>query len=131
MRAPPHQERWTERGSIGYGLAVVGTGLAAGLRYVLGLSFPELPPFITFYAFVVLSALVGGAGAGLLATALSAVAVTVFFLGPGANLHEVIPDEWLGLAVFCAINVVMSIVSGRVRTARRRVQAEAQAARIA
>ena len=53
---------------IGYGVTVAGTVVAALLRWVIGKTVGEVPPFITFYPVALASAALGGTGPGLLAT---------------------------------------------------------------
>jgi two-component system CheB/CheR fusion protein len=126
MGSPGRGDTRTDRRATGYFLAVVGTAAGALVHYALGLPFPDLPAYISFYPGVVISAAVGGWGAGILATFLSAVAIALLFLGPGANLQEVSPDEWVGLALFAAINAGISILGGWFRAAWRAQRAQAE-----
>jgi hypothetical protein len=49
-------------------VTVAGTVVAALLRWVIGKTVGEVPPFITFYPVALASAALGGTGPGLLAT---------------------------------------------------------------
>jgi PAS domain S-box-containing protein len=107
---------------FGYIVAVLGTVLAATLRWWLGLAVGQtLPPYITFYPVVISAAMIGGVGPGLLATALSALAVDLLFLPPvGLGLER--PADLVGSALFFAINLALTFVAGRLRHAHRATQ---------
>jgi PAS domain S-box-containing protein len=81
----------------------------------MALTGPELPPFVLFYASVVLAAAFGGLGPGLLATAASA-AVAWTWLLPAQPVHA----EEARLALFVALGALVSVVAGGFRLARRR-----------
>ena len=51
-----------------YGVIVLITTAAAVLRWGLEREFGNLPIFLTFYPAVIISALIGGVGPGLIAT---------------------------------------------------------------
>src|SRR5512138_1708781 len=75
-RSRPGRKPWA-----GYAVAVIGTALAALVRWWLGVTVGQtIPPFITFYPAVICAATLGGVGPGLLATFLSSVAVDILFL---------------------------------------------------
>jgi K+-sensing histidine kinase KdpD len=59
-----------------YVVAVAGTAAAALLHWVLGNTVGQIPPIITFYPVVLASAALGGRAPGLLATVLTAAAVS-------------------------------------------------------
>lgn len=114
-------ERATTSAWFGYGLAVLGTAAAAFVRWGLGKLVGEaLPPYITFYPVIILSALLSGRLAGLLATVLSAATVAAVFTWP-LDLADI-----TGLALFTGINVAMSYIGGALWTARGRAQAAAR-----
>jgi len=114
---------------IAYIVAVIVTALAAAERWVLGtLLGPELTPYITFYPMIMLAALFGGVGPGLLATALAAMAVSYLFLPPIGSFAVFHPAHKVDLALFIAINIAVSFVCGALRAARRRTLAEARRA---
>ncbi|MBI5687619.1 MAG: PAS domain S-box protein [Verrucomicrobia bacterium] len=102
------------------GVAVLGTAAAAASRLVLGrLVGDTLPPYITLYPVVIVSAILGGAWAGLFATGLAAATVTAMFLWPLDHA------EITGLVLFVGINVATSFIGGALRTAWSRVRATA------
>jgi len=72
-----HLPRLRQRRALGLASAAALVAVSLLLR----LPLPELPPFLTFFPAVLLSAFIGGRAAGLLALAATAVAAP-FFLAP-------------------------------------------------
>lgn len=111
----------------GYLASVAGVAIAALIRWYLGQFFGEnLPPYMTFYPTVMLSALAGGFLPGLLATALSAFAVAHLFLPPEGSLALERPGDAAGMFLFVLINLLLSVVAGALRRARLRDRASAR-----
>jgi PAS domain S-box-containing protein len=73
-----HLPALRERPLYGFGLALLLTTGAVVLRLLL----PDLPPFLTLYPAVLLSAFVGGRWPGMLAMVIGAIAAWYLFLGP-------------------------------------------------
>ncbi len=112
-----------------YVVAVVATALATAIRWWLGrLVGQNLPPFITYYPLVIFAALFGGTGPGLLATALATLAVKFLFLAPVGSIAVAHPADQVGIALFMAINLAVSLVCGALRAARQHTFAEARRA---
>ncbi len=101
----------------GYAVAVGGTALAAVVRWAIARWVGEIPPFITFYPVVMAAAVLSGTGAGVLASVLGALAADWLFMPPIGSLWPIAPGQGAGLVLFTAINVLISIVGGRLRTA--------------
>ena len=120
----PHSAESTNGRAAGYAVAVAGTAAAALLRWVIGLTAGEIPPFITFYPVTLLSAALGGTGPGLAATFLTALAATFFFIEPRGHVAITSTADGVGLLIFVGINVAISLVGGRLRTAHLRLQAQ-------
>ena len=115
----------SRHGLTNYAMAVLFVATAAALESALWRWVqPSLSPLFT--AAVLFTALRGGLGPALLATALSAVASAFFFLPPTRSLH-IGPDDALRLCVFTVVAVVVSSVAAARRRAERRL-AEAWAA---
>jgi PAS domain S-box-containing protein len=115
----------------GYAMAAAGVVVATWVRWVLGHHLgQELPPYITFYPIIILAALFGGTGAGLVATALCSCSVAYFFLEPRGSLLVDRPVDMAGISIFAAINLIMSVVGGALRRARARSEAEARRAEL-
>jgi PAS domain S-box-containing protein len=77
-----HLPALRERPLYGFGLALLLTVAAIGLRVAL----PDLPPFLTLYPAVLLSAFVGGRWPGMLAMVIGAIAAWYLFLDPSRSL---------------------------------------------
>lgn len=110
LRQRPGGKLWP-----GYAVALAGTAAAALFRWIVGEWVGEIPPFITFYPVVMAAAMLGGTGAGLLATVLSALATDLFFIPPIGRLWPLAPGDAAGMTLFVAINILISIVGGRYR----------------
>ena len=91
-----------------YLLAVSATAVAVVARLVLDPAWGLRLPYITFFPAIMLSGWLGGWGPGLTTTLLSAFAATYFWVPPVETLRITDPTEWLGLAVFVFVGVVMS-----------------------
>jgi two-component system CheB/CheR fusion protein len=116
----PHRRAlpaWLRRlGCYGLTLLLVATG--ATVRAVLArLVGPGLPVYIMFYPAVMLAALVGGWGPGLLAT-LTTAAVADYWLLPPPGWKIESPVDEVGLVIFCCMGIFMSIVAELYRRTR-------------
>lgn len=109
------------RSLIDYGLAVGATLLACAAHLVMGRFAGELPPYIFFYPALMIAALLGGLGPGLLATGLAALLGWLILpLEHDRTLHADV-----NLALFFGMGVFVSVVAGLYRRARdRAVRAE-------
>jgi two-component sensor histidine kinase/PAS domain-containing protein len=84
---------------------------------------PGLSTFVTFYPAVMIAALLGGIGPGLLATALTVVIVAIWVMPPTGQLAIAEPVNQLALTLFCCMGLFMSWVAELVR--RNQVKAAA------
>jgi PAS domain S-box-containing protein len=88
-----------------------------------------------FYLSIIVSALLGGLGPGLLATLFAALWAYYFYFQSPGNLAPRPPGELLGLAVFCFIGFLISVMGQWSIQARRASQAStkelAEAQRVA
>ena len=91
--------------------------VAAVLRW-LGESLGPLPLFITFYPAVLLAAILGGSGPGILATVLSALVAVYFFVPPVGQFQVEHPNDLLALGIFVGTNVSISVLAERLRRVR-------------
>jgi diguanylate cyclase (GGDEF)-like protein len=97
----------------------VGLSFAALLLMLLLRPLMEPSVFFLFLAAVAISALYGGLGPGLMATALSGVACNYFFLKPYDQLFRG-PEEAFRLAIFLATGLIISwLADGRKRAEQR------------
>lgn len=86
-------------------------------------------PWVTFYPAVMVAALYGGLSTGLLATALSALAVLVW--SPTVEPFIDDPGDWLGMGVFMVNCAMISLVSEAMHRARARATAAREQAEAA
>jgi len=108
------------RPRVQYALAVLAVAVAFALREavsgVSGLGWP----YVTFYPAVVLTAVLGGFGPGLLATFLSALAAALWILPPRWRLLPMAEPDAAGLLVFSVMGLCMSALAGLYHRARER-----------
>ncbi|MEH1861720.1 MAG: PAS domain S-box protein [Nostoc sp.] len=78
--------------------------------------------FLLFFAAVAVSAWYGGMEAGLLATALSTLAVSYFFLEPVFSLLVASLDNILGLGLFVLVTTIINLLNSELRTAKQHLQ---------
>lgn len=78
-------------------------------------------PFITYAPFVVVSALIGGLGPGLVTTLLCTLELTCFTIKPsGMTALEDAPN-WFGIAIFLTMGVAASLLAERLWNSRERL----------
>ncbi|AJE04662.1 DUF4118 domain-containing protein [Geobacter pickeringii] len=78
-------------------------------------------PYITFYPAVIVAALLGGLVSGLLATALSAMAVALLLLEPMGRFRVGDPTDLQIMGIFVASGVMVSWISETMHHAQTRV----------
>ncbi|HEY5915197.1 MAG TPA: PAS domain-containing protein, partial [Verrucomicrobiae bacterium] len=108
--------RWRWR----YALTVGIVALATALRWGLDSLFGPGVAFITFFPAVGIVAMIAGGRAGVLATILSAVAAEWLFLGSGYRLTHSALGDLVGLGLFVAAGVLISVTAGMLGRARKR-----------
>jgi K+-sensing histidine kinase KdpD len=84
----------------GYVAAVVCIGLATLIRAGFGWLGGEMLPLVSYYPAILLSALMGGTAAGLLALVLSLVMVWSDFPGPLLSFDQPTRDESVSLSLY-------------------------------
>ena len=107
-----------------YGFAVVAALVALLLRLALAPILGEQSPFMLFWAAIIGSSLYGGLGPGLVATALTAALGAYFLLPPIYSLAVADPRVQLSVVLFAVQGVVLSALTGALRAARRRAEAD-------
>ncbi len=95
-----------------YGLAVASVVLTQLLRWQLVPILGQRLLFAFFALAVVVSALFGGLGPGLLATALGALTAVYFGMPPYGSLAIRDPEDWIVVALFLVVGGLISGVSG-------------------
>ena len=106
-----------------YGLSILAVVAGYFLRLALTQWVgPDLPTYITFYPFVMLAALVGGIGPGILATVMAALLVDYWVLAPIGAFHITTFADAVGLAFFTSMGLFMSVVAGLYRNTRDKLE---------
>jgi signal transduction histidine kinase len=112
-----------------YGVAVVITVTALGLKLLIKPRVAGDMPFLVFFAAVIASAVIGGMGPGLLAAMLASVLEDYFFTPPLGHLGFEAPGEPVRVTLFLLESAFVSMICSRLRAARERVEAAAAEAR--
>ncbi|MEI1375127.1 ATP-binding protein [Nostoc sp. UHCC 0926] len=105
------------------------TLLAVGSALLLTLLLQPLLKstiFLVFFAAVAVSAWYGGMEAGLLAIALSTLAVSYFFLEPVFSLFVASLDNIVRLGLFVLVTILISLLNSELRTAKQHLQMSLQ-----
>ncbi|HZC24489.1 MAG TPA: PAS domain S-box protein, partial [Candidatus Binatia bacterium] len=106
----------------GYGWALLAVAVAGLLRYGLDIAFGSTQPFVFFYPAIMLISLLCGLAPSLLATAASATFVWFFLLGPRNSFATVNRRDAIGLLVFIAMGVIMSVAGDLFRRRAQRIR---------
>jgi signal transduction histidine kinase len=104
----------------GYLIAVLTVVLALILRMLLRPLLGDASPFLLFTPAVAISALYGGIGPGVLATALSTSFGSHFFL---RSTGELVIEKWDRLILFAVVGAVITTSSALLRRSRRQLSA--------
>lgn len=102
-----------------YAIAVAGVIMAALIRAALNGILAEHAPLLIFAVPVVAASLIGGAGPGLLATALAIIFGEYFFVLSRIPISEVGAAEWLRIAMFLFVGASISFLGGGMRSQGR------------
>ena len=94
-----------------YGIAVAMAVAGLLIRLALEPIWEGQLPFITLFPCVMVSAWIGGLGPGLVTTILSGLGAAYFWIPPLRTLWITDPGEWLGLATFALVGVLMSVLN--------------------
>ncbi len=106
-----------------YAAAVLLVILAIVVRKVLLAEVGMRAAFITFFPAVTIAAIFGGFWPGMLATALSAVAVDFFFLDPAFSFAITDPLDFLSLIIFVFSSTLICFVAKTMHRARAQLLA--------
>ena len=104
-----------------YGVAVLAVGAAVLVKLLLDPLTAQDTPFLLILGAIMVGAWYGGLGPGLLATALSALAIDYFFLVPKVSFTTVGP-ELLDLGAFVVEGVLVCVLTASLRSARDRAE---------
>ena len=105
-----------------YTFAVLATMAMLLIRAALPVDFGQRPLLILFMLPIILSAMFGGLGPGLLATATAALMTLYWTLPPVGSLRVVAAHDLLHLAMLVANGVLVSVLAESLRRARRQAQ---------
>jgi PAS domain S-box-containing protein len=103
------------------GIAVTLVLAAAVLRLVFLQELETHASFVAFYPAVMLAAFSGGLRAGTLATILSAALAGFLGTEPDGSFVAVYPPDWLALAVFVIVSLLLSCILERLEQAQSRL----------
>jgi signal transduction histidine kinase/PAS domain-containing protein len=106
---------------VRYGSAILFCVAALILTLVLA-PYLQRSVFIFFWPAVIGTAMVGGVGPSLLASALSALLADYFLIAPLGSFNLTDPTDWVALLVLLITGVVVSSVMAKLRDARRRAE---------
>ena len=95
-----------DRGALRYAFAILVSLLALWVRVLLDGSLDGYP-FLTFFPAVLVSALLGGLGPGLLATILCGLLAQYFLVDPIYSLEIAAPSGWIALGMYGATAAAM------------------------
>ena len=108
-----------------YAVTLLAVGSALLLTLLLQ-SLLKSTIFLLFLAAVAVSAWYGGMEAGLLATALSTLAVNYFFLEPVFSLFVASLDSIVRLGLFVLVTILISLLNSKLHTAKQHLQMSLQ-----
>jgi PAS domain S-box-containing protein len=120
LTAVPHEARGLHRRLANYGLAVLLVAATFLVRQQLAVAFENRPLLILFMFPVLISAMVGGFGPGLLATALAALVTDFLLIPPTYSLAIDHTFDLLQWAMLVACGVLASAHSLALQRSRRR-----------
>jgi len=102
---------------VRFGVALILVAIAGGCNYLMPPVYGE-SHFFFFSAAILASALFGGLGPGLLATAVSALASAYLFIAPFYSFRIEAPEAARRLAIFVAEGAIISSVGNVIRDNR-------------
>jgi PAS domain S-box-containing protein len=128
MNAHPPSPNVTQSAWFRYGGAITLALAAAAVRLAFLQALEMRVTYITFYPAVILAALCGGLGPGLLATGLSALLADYFWIEPVGHFLPTQFADSLGMGIFAVTCMAISWITDAMQRARSRAtRAEAQA----
>jgi two-component system sensor histidine kinase KdpD len=110
------------RGALGYTVAVAGTALATAPLLAFRGEVSKTTVVLAYLLVVTAAAAAGGLGPGITAAALGFLAFDIFFLQPYHHIIVDDPQDYLSLAVYLLVALVVSLLVAS--SERRRAQAE-------
>jgi len=120
--APSHWSRprvFAPNSPAGYVVALAAIGIATLIRYGLRSFGGEMLPLVSYYPAVLVAALFGGAGAGLLAMVASLLVVWLEFPAPSISFGPITREESVGLTIYVFASLLTVWLAERGRYAVR------------
>ena len=105
------------RAALRYVFALIMVALAILVRQWLINSYASMPLFITFYPTILFVASIAGGGPGILATLLSVLAVTYWYIPPYGSFAIGSPNDAIALGIFGGASLCLSILAERLHRA--------------
>lgn len=109
-----------------YGIAIGTAAFSVAVRLVLEPIWGATLPYITLFPAVMVSGWLGGLGPGVATTFVSAACAAYFWLAPRRSFVVADASEWVGLFVFVAVGLMISVMNDAWR---RRTHALAESER--
>src|SRR5829696_99548 len=110
--------------ALRYGVAVLAVGTAVLVKLLLDPLTAQDTPFLLILGAIMVGAWYGGLGPGLLATALSTLAIDYLFLVPRISFATV-GTELLDLGAFVVEGILVCVLTASLRSARDRAERSA------
>lgn len=107
-----------------YGFAILATAVACWVRWILDGMLLDKIRFSFFTIAILLSALYGGLGPGLLATAMGTIIGTAYFYHPDDLLSFLASPDGVAVGFFAAIGVSISFSLEYLHQKHRQIEAE-------
>ncbi|HBD07373.1 MAG TPA: hypothetical protein DCZ69_03850, partial [Syntrophobacteraceae bacterium] len=105
--ANPPERNWKR-----FVVAILAVALGTAVRLGLLAGLEQRAAYVTFFPAVMAAAFYGGFPAGMLATILSALAVSYWWIEPPGNPFIIShPMDALGMAVFVTSGVIISLLA--------------------
>ncbi len=107
------------RGPLRYALAILLVIVGTLLRHLRGTFLPEGLTYITYFPAVMIVAVLGGWGPGIVGTSLAAFCADYFFLPPKGQFGSKSLTDVVGLVLFILIGLGMTWLAGAVERSRK------------
>jgi PAS domain-containing protein len=118
-------QRTSRAVSLRYGAAFAAVILAVFARLAVDAALGNHFPFATLFFAVLFVAGYGGLGPALAATAFGAIISARFLMPSRSGFAAWGREDQVGLVLFLAVSVGISLLGGRLRNARRRAERDA------
>jgi signal transduction histidine kinase len=122
QRARKVENALLERRPLAYAVAVVITVLAVLGRLSLDAAWGTTKPFMLFFPALMIVGRLGGFGPGVLATAMSTLAIDYFWTEPFGRFHLPEAKNLTSFVIFVASGVLVSALNGSLHASMRRAR---------